>query len=258
MKVVILAGGAGTRLAEETEARPKPMVEIGGRPILWHIMKLYSRHGFDEFVVCVGYKGELIKQYFADYHLRHSDVTFDLRGNRVTSHSNQNEPWKVTVVDTGAETLTGGRLKRVREHLAGEDVFLMTYGDGVADVDLGALVRFHRAHGRLATLTAVTPTDRFGVLTLEEDGRVSRFKEKQKYRDVHINGGFFALSPRVLDYVEGDSTAFEREPLERLAGEGQLMAFRHAGFWQCMDTLRDRKFLEGLWSTGRAPWKTWD
>ena len=257
MKVVILAGGAGTRISEETDLRPKPMVEIGGKPVLWHIMKMYSHYGFNEFIVCLGYKGEVIKKYFADYHLHMSDITFDLRANSMVRHTNYTEPWKVTLVDTGAATLTGGRLKQLAGYLKDEETFLMTYGDGVSDVDLSALVAFHKAHGRLATLTAITPTERFGVLTLDDHGAVRHFREKQPYADVQINGGFFALSPKVLDYIPALDMPWEREPLERLAAEGNLMAFRHKGFWQCMDTLRDRNLLEDLWRKGNAPWKRW-
>lgn len=258
MKVVILAGGAGTRISEETDLRPKPMIEIGGKPILWHIMKIYSGFGFNEFIICLGYKGEVIKKYFADYHLHMSDLTFDLHENTMVRHNNYTEPWKVTLVDTGPTTLTGGRLRQLKGYLKGEKTFLMTYGDGVADVDLAALVRFHEAHGKLATLTAVTPTERFGVLGIDPQGKVLSFREKQRYADVQVNGGFFALSPKALDYIpEADDVPWEREPLERIASEGALMAFQHSGFWQCMDTLRDKNLLEELWSKGSAPWKTW-
>ncbi|HTB21284.1 MAG TPA: glucose-1-phosphate cytidylyltransferase [bacterium] len=257
MKVVILAGGAGTRISEETDLRPKPMIEIGGKPILWHIMKSYSNFGFNDFVICLGYKGEIIKKYFADYHLHMSDITFNLRENTMVRHNNYTEAWNVTLVDTGLSTLTGGRLKRLGKYLKDEQTFLMTYGDGVADVDLPALVRYHEAHGRLATLTAVTPTERFGVLGIDSKGVVTSFREKQRYADVQINGGYFALSPKVLDYIADDATSFEQEPLERLSSEGNLMAFKHHGFWQCMDTLRDKNLLEDLWKKGAAPWKTW-
>jgi glucose-1-phosphate cytidylyltransferase len=258
MKVVILAGGAGTRISEETDLRPKPMIELGGKPILWHIMKIYSRFGFNEFIVCLGYKGEIIKQYFADYHLHQSDITFDLRENRILRHNNHSEPWQVTLVDTGLTTMTGGRMRQLKEYLRGEETFLMTYGDGVANVDIAGLIGFHKRHGKLATLTAVTHTDRFGLLDIDAQDKVTNFREKQKYSDIYINGGYFALSPKVLDYIPSDATPFEAQPLERLASEGNLMAFKHEGFWQCMDTLRDKKLLEELWGRGQAPWKTWD
>jgi glucose-1-phosphate cytidylyltransferase len=255
-KAVILAGGLGTRLSEETESRPKPMVEIGDRPILWHIMKMYSAHGIHEFVVCLGYKGYFIKEYFSNYYLHLTDVTFDIGNNTVTMHHGQIEPWKVTLVDTGAATETGGRLRRVRTHL-GDDPFCMTYGDGVSDVDITALCAFHEAHGRLATVTAVQPPGRFGAMEVG-DGRVQRFAEKPRGDGAFINGGFFVLSPMVLErYIDGDDTVWEREPLERLAQEGQLMAFPHDGFWQPMDTLRDKRHLEELWASGKAPWRVW-
>jgi len=257
VKVVILAGGAGTRISEETDLRPKPMIEIGGKPILWHIMKVYSNFGFNDFIICLGYKGEVIKKYFADYHLHMSDVTFDLRENSMVRHNNYTEPWKVTLVDTGLSTLTGGRLRQLKGYLQDEDQFLMTYGDGLADVDLDALVRFHKGHGKLATLTAVTPTERFGVLNVGPEGKVLSFREKQRYADVQVNGGYFVLSPKALDYIPETDMPWESEPLERLAGEGNLMAFQHRGFWQCMDTLRDKNLLEELWRKGSAPWKTW-
>lgn len=255
MKAVILAGGTGSRLSEETAARPKPMVEVGGRPVLWHIMKIYSAHGIHDFIVCLGYKGYVIKEYFANYFLHMSDVTFDLAQNRMRVHQNFAEPWQVTLVDTGAETMTGGRLKRVRPYLEGEDEFCFTYGDGLADVDITALVRFHREQGALATVTAVQPPGRFGALVLE-GSRVSDFREKPE-GDGWINGGFFVLSPRVIDYVEGDDTVWERAPMERLAREGQLANYTHRGFWQPMDTLRDKNQLEEMWAAGRAPWKVW-
>jgi glucose-1-phosphate cytidylyltransferase len=257
VKVVILAGGAGTRISEETDLRPKPMIEIGGKPILWHIMKIYSNFGFNDFIICLGYKGEIIKKYFADYHLHMSDITFDLREAGMVRHNNHTEPWRVTLVDTGLSTLTGGRLRQLKSYLEGEKAFLMTYGDGVADVDVGALVKFHEAHGKLATLTAVTPTERFGVLGISEGGRVDSFREKQLVNETQINGGYFVLSPKVLDYIPEEDVPWERAPLERLASEGNLMAFRHGGFWQCMDTLRDKILLEDLWKKGGAPWKTW-
>jgi glucose-1-phosphate cytidylyltransferase len=257
MKVVILAGGAGTRISEETDLRPKPMIEIGGKPILWHIMKSYSNYGFNEFIICLGYKGEHIKKYFADYHLHMSDITFNLRENTMERHNNYTEAWKVTLVDTGLSTLTGGRLKRLTKYLKDEDSFLMTYGDGVADVDLHALVRFHQAHGKLATLTAISPNERFGVPEIDPKGLVTSFREKQRYDGMEVNGGYFVLSPKVLDYIAGDATSFEQEPLDKLSAEGNLYAFRHRGFWQCMDTLRDKNLLEDLWKKGAAPWKTW-
>lgn len=255
MKVVILAGGLGTRISEETQTRPKPMVEIGGRPLLWHIMKLYSAHGLNEFVVCLGYKGYLIKEYFANYCLHNSDVTFDLRRNEMHTHHRETEDWCVTLVDTGAETMTGGRIKRAGRYLTGE-TFCMTYGDGVADVDIAALLEFHRSHGRLATVTATQPPGRFGALRLDGDG-VSGFQEKPLGDGGWINGGFFVLSTKVLDYIDSDSTVWENEPLQNLASDGQLSAYMHPGFWQPMDTLRDKTHLEHLWQTGQAPWKVW-
>ena len=257
MKVVILAGGLGTRLSEETQVRPKPMAEVGDRPILWHIMKGYGEQGFTDFVVCLGYKGYLIKEYFANYFLHNADVTFDLRSRGVEVHQNTAEPWRVTLVDTGADTQTGGRLRRVAPHL-GDEPFMMTYGDGVADVDLSALRAFHTAHGKLATVTAVQPPGRFGALDLaEDDGTVRSFVEKPRGDGAWMNGGFFVLEPAVLDYIAGDETLWEKAPLERLAADGQLVAHRHRGFWQPMDTLRDKRILEELWDSGRAPWKTW-
>ena len=257
MKVVILAGGLGTRLAEETQVKPKPMAEIGEHPILWHIMKVFGEQGFREFVVCLGYKGYLIKEYFANYFLHNSDVTFDLKGRGMEVHENAVEPWRVTLVDTGAETQTGGRLKRVESYLGGER-FMMTYGDGVADVDLRALAAFHEAHGKLATVTAVQPPGRFGALDLADDEDVVKsFVEKPSGDGAWMNGGFFVLEPAALDYIDGDETLWEKEPLERLAADGQLAAYRHRGFWQPMDTLRDKRTLEALWDAGDAPWKTW-
>ena len=255
MKAVILAGGLGTRISEESNVRPKPMIEIGGRPILWHIMKIYAQHGVNDFIVCCGYRGYVIKEYFANYFLHMSDVTFDMQHNKVEVHSAKAEPWKVTVVDTGDDTMTGGRLKRVRDYVGGED-FCLTYGDGVSDVNVAELVKFHRASGGLATLTAVQPPGRFGAL--EMDGAaVGGFREKPVGDGGWINGGFFVLSPAVFDYIEGDATSWEAAPLERLAAEGKLNAFKHRGFWQAMDTLRDKNHLEQLWSSGKAPWKTW-
>jgi len=257
MKVVILAGGLGTRLAEETEVKPKPMTEIGEHPILWHIMKLFGEQGFQEFVVCLGYKGYLIKEYFANYFLHNADVTFDLRGGGMDVHQNTAEQWRVTLVDTGADTQTGGRVKRVVPYLGGER-FMMTYGDGVADVDLSALLAFHEAQGKLATVTAVQPPGRFGALDLADDEDVVRsFVEKPSGDGAWMNGGFFVLEPAALDYIDDDATLWEKEPLERLAADGQLAACRHRGFWQPMDTLRDKRTLEALWDAGHAPWKTW-
>jgi len=255
MKCVILAGGIGTRISEESVLRPKPMIEIGGKPVLWHIMKIYSAHGINDFIVCLGYKGYQIKEYFANYFLHISDVTFDMSDNRMQVYQKTAEPWKVTLVETGEATQTGGRLKRVAPYIGSED-FCFTYGDGVADVDVRALVAFHRAQKVLATLTAVQPPGRFGALVLDGE-RVKSFQEKPRGDGGWINGGFFVLSPRVLDYVDGDATVWEREPLERLAREGQLAAHFHKGFWQPMDTLRDRNYLEKLWASGRAPWKAW-
>jgi glucose-1-phosphate cytidylyltransferase len=255
MKVVILAGGLGTRISEETHLRPKPMIEIGGKPILWHIMKSYSFHGLNDFVVCCGYKGYLIKEYFANYFLHMSDVTFDMLNNRMEIHQNNAEPWKVTLVDTGDQTMTGGRLKRVRQYLGDED-FCFTYGDGLADVNIADLVAFHRKHGRQATVTAVQPPGRYGAL--EMDGsQVRGFMEKPHGDGGWINGGFFVLSPKVIERIEGDGTSWEVGPLGGLASSGQLMAYPHSGFWQPMDTLRDKNQLEELWASGRAPWKVW-
>lgn len=255
MKVVILAGGLGTRLAEETVVRPKPMVEIGGRPILWHIMKIYSAHGLRDFIICCGYKGYMIKEYFAHYFLHMSDVTFDMERNCMDVLQKNAEPWKVTLIDTGEKTQTGGRLKRVQYHLGNGD-FCFTYGDGVADVDISKLVAFHRDEKTLATITAVTPPGRFGALSVDKT-RITGFQEKPHGDGGRINGGFFVLSPKVLDYIEGDHTIWEREPMERLAREGNIAAYLHDGFWQCMDTLRDKVLLEELWESGRAPWKVW-
>ena len=256
MKVVILAGGLGTRISEEAHLKPKPMVEIGGRPILWHIMKLYSAYGIGEFIVCCGYKGYLIKEYFANYFLHMSDVTFDMGDNRMTVHQRYADPWRVTLVDTGEGTLTGGRLKRVADYVKDEDAFCFTYGDGVADIDIGALVAFHRRHGKLATVTAVQPPGRYGALDLDGD-RVRGFIEKPGGDGGWINGGFFVLHPKVIDYIAGDATGWEIEPLTRLATAGELRAFEHRGFWQPMDTLRDKNLLEDLWARGTAPWKVW-
>lgn len=256
MKAVILAGGLGTRLSEETSVRPKPMVEIGGKPILWHIMKMYSAYGIHEFVVCLGYKGYVIKEYFANYFLHMSDVTFDMARNRMDVHNNSAEPWRVTLVDTGDDSMTGGRLRRVRRYVEGEEMFCFTYGDGVGDIDIGKTLSFHKQHGGLATLTATQPPGRFGALAMEGD-LIRSFQEKPVGEGGWINGGFFVLSPKVIDYIEGDSTIWERTPLERLAAEGQLHAYKHDGFWQPMDTLRDKHHLEDLWQSGKAPWKCW-
>lgn len=255
MKAVILAGGYGTRISEETQTRPKPMVEVGGKPVLWHIMKTYSHYGINDFIVCCGYKGYLIKEYFANYALHMSDVTFDMRTRDVKIHQSSAEPWTVTLVDTGEATATGGRLRRVADYI-GEDDFCFTYGDGLSDVDIAALIKFHRARGTLATVTAVHPPGRFGVLTMSRD-KIASFSEKPQDDAGWINGGYFVLSPRAIEYVGEDATAWEREPMERLAREGQLSAFVHAGFWQPLDTLRDRNLLEELWNSGRAPWKKW-
>lgn len=256
MKAVILAGGFGTRLSEETSLRPKPMVEIGGRPILWHIMKGYSAHGIDDFVICCGYRGYVIKEFFANYFLHTCDVTFDIARNAMEVHQNGAEPWRVTLVDTGEQTMTGGRLKRVRRYLGDDAEFCFTYGDSVGAVDVRASIAFHRAQGRLATMTVVQPPGRFGAAELD-GSRVARFHEKPRGDSGWINGGFFVLSPRVIDYIEGDATPWEREPLQQLAAEGQLAAWVHEGFWHPMDTLRDKNYLEALWESGEAPWKSW-
>ena len=256
MKAVILAGGVGSRLSEETTQRPKPMVEIGGFPILWHIMKIYSTHQVRDFIVCLGYKGYFIKEYFANYFLHSSDVTFDLQKNSMEVHQNFGEPWRVTLIDTGGETMTGGRIKRVLPHLKDEEAFCLTYGDGVADVDITRSIEFHRKHGRLATLTAVQPAGRFGSLVMKEDV-ISDFQEKPAGDGQWINGGFFVLSPKVGEYIAGDDTPFEQDSLKQIARADQLRAFHHRGFWQPMDTLRDLRNLESLWASGSPPWKTW-
>lgn len=256
MKAVILAGGLGTRLSEETSTRPKPMVEIGEKPILWHIMKIYSAHGINDFVICCGYKGYVIKEYFANYFLHTSNVTFDLERNRMEIHQNHAEPWRVTLVDTGENTMTGGRLRRVREYLQDEETFCFTYGDGVADVDITKLLAFHREHGKAATLTAAYPPGRFGALDIQNHF-VQSFKEKPKGDGASVNAGFFVLSPSVIDLIAGDETTWEQEPLEMLASRGELAAFQHVGFWQPMDTLRDKMQLDELWKSGKAPWKVW-
>jgi len=254
MKAVILAGGLGTRLSEETIIKPKPMVEIGGKPILWHIMKSYSAHGINDFIICLGYKGYLIKEYFANYFLHQSDVTFDLANNRMEVHHNHAESWKVTLVDTGNTTMTGGRIKRVARFLDGD--FCLTYGDGVSDVDISKLIAFHRQRRTLATLTAVQPPGRFGALAMQ-DQRILSFQEKPQGDGAWINGGFFVLSPKILEHIVDDTTVWERGPMERLARDGQMSAFLHEGFWQPMDTLRDKVLLEDLWNAGKAPWKVW-
>jgi glucose-1-phosphate cytidylyltransferase len=255
MKAVILAGGLGTRISEESHLKPKPMIEIGGKPILWHIMKIYSHHGINDFVICLGYKGYVIKEYFANYFLHMSDVTFDMENNKMEVHQRYVEPWRVTLVDTGENTLTGGRLKRVREHING-DSFCFTYGDGVADIDMRALIAFHQAHGCKATVTAIMPPGRYGAMNL--DGSCVRsFQEKPAGDGAWINGGFFVLEPSVFDWIEGDRTSWETTPLEELAARGELRAYQHTGFWQAMDTLRDKTHLEDLWSQGNAPWKVW-
>lgn len=256
MKAVILAGGLGTRISEETELRPKPMIEIGGRPMLWHIMKLYSAHGVNEFVICCGYRGYVIKEYFANYFLHSSDVTFDMTSNRMEVHHRHAEPWRVTVVDTGEATMTGGRLRRIAEFVEDDDAFCATYGDGVADVDITATIAYHRSHGRLATVTAVEPPGRFGALEIR-DGEVTGFIEKPRGEGGRINGGFFVLSPRCLDRIDDDDTVWELDPLTSLAKDGELMSWTHHGFWQPMDTLREKNLLESLWREGRAPWKIW-
>ena len=257
MKAVILAGGLGTRLSEETSTRPKPMVEIGGRPILWHILKMYSHHGINDFIICCGYKGYFIKEYFANYFLHMSDITFDMRSNRMEVHQKRAEPWNITLVDTGDDSMTGGRLLRVSDYIRKDEFFCLTYGDGVSDVDISASIEFHRHHGKVATLTATSPPGRFGALDIS-GSRINRFMEKPKGDGGLINGGFFVLSPRVLNYLEGDNTIWEQQPLQQLAVEGELMAFEHHGFWQPMDTLRDKTYLEELWTSGSAPWKTWE
>jgi glucose-1-phosphate cytidylyltransferase len=254
MKTVILAGGLGTRISEESQFKPKPMIEVGGRPILWHIMRLYAHYGFNDFVVCLGYRGYVVKEYFANYVLHNADLTVDLASGALEFHATNHEPWRVTLVETGAETMTGGRLKRVQKYLTPGEPFFMTYGDGVSDVDLAALLAFHKRHGKDATITAVAPPGRFGALDIN-DGRVDRFIEKPPGDQGLINGGFFVLNPSVIDRIEGDPTIWEREPLEGLAAEGQLMAYRHDGFWAAMDTLRDKNILEGLWASGEAPWR---
>lgn len=256
MKVVILAGGFGTRLGEETHLRPKPMIEIGGMPILWHVMKIYSTFSFNDFTICLGYKGYMIKEYFSNYFLHRTDVTIDVKNNKIEVHNNVCEPWKVTLVDTGLYTMTGGRIKRIKKYI-GNETFMVTYGDGVGDINIKELVEFHKKHGKYATLTAVQPLGRFGALGVNSKSEVISFQEKPKGDRGWINGGFFVLEPEVFDYIEGDHTVWEREPLENLAKDGQLMAYKHHGFWMCMDTLRDKNELERLWNSGNPPWKIW-
>ena len=256
MKAVILAGGLGTRISEETHLKPKPMIEIGGKPILWHIMKMYSSHGVHDFIICCGYKGYVIKEYFANYFLHMSDVTFDMTENQMEVHNRNAEPWRVTLLDTGESTMTGGRLKRVRDYINSESAFCFTYGDGLSDVDIGALLRFHGSHDRWATVTAVRPPGRYGALQMD-GGQVIGFTEKPRGDGGQINGGFFVLSPKCLDLIDGDDMPWETDPMSKLAQMGQLMAYAHNGFWQPMDTLREKNLLEDLWQTGKAPWKTW-
>lgn len=257
MKVVLLAGGLGTRISEESHLRPKPMIEVGERPILWHIMKYYSQFGFHEFVICLGYKQYVVKEFFADYFLHTSDVTFDLVNNKMEVHNNYSEPWKVTLVDTGLHTMTGGRIKRIRPYI-GDEPFMLTYGDGVSNVDLNALLQFHQAHGKTATMTTVSIAQVKGVLDIGEDHVVRSFREKDEKDASLINGGFFVMNPDIFNYLTDDSTILEQEPLKRLSAEGQLMSYHHTGFWQCMDTQREMKKLEDLWQSGKAPWKVWD
>ena len=256
MKVVILAGGFGTRISEESHLKPKPMIEIGEQPILWHIMKDYSPYGFNDFVICLGYKQYVVKEYFADYFLHTSDVTFDLAKNEMQVHNNYSEPWRVTLVDTGLHTMTGGRIKRIRDYI-GDETFMLSYGDGVSNVDLDALVAFHKQHGKIATLTGVNIGQRFGVMDVDSDGHIREFREKNDDDGKIVNGGFMVLEPGVFDYIEGDDTVFEKAPLEQLAKDGQLMVYRHDGFWKCMDTQRDKMQLEQMWQEGNAPWKLW-
>lgn len=257
MKVVILAGGLGTRLSEETDLKPKPMVEIGGKPILWHIMKIYSAYGFNEFIICCGYKGYIIKEYFANYFLHQADVTIDLSKNDMQIHDSHAEPWKITLVDTGLNTMTGGRIKRVEQYV-GNETFMLTYGDGVSNVDITQLVAYHKKHAKLATLTAVQPSGKFGALEFEDDNRINSFQEKPRGDGAWINGGFFVLEPQIFNYItEGDQTFWERTPLENLAKENQLVGYRHTGFWRPMDTLRDKLELEEMWNSGKCEWKVW-
>ena len=256
MKTVILAGGLGTRISEESYSKPKPMIEIGEQPILWHIMKMYSEYGYNDFVICLGYKSYVIKEYFADYFLHTSDVTFDLVHNDMMVHNNYAEPWKVTLIYTGLNTMTGGRVKRIQPYI-GNEPFLLTYGDGVSDVNINELVNFHQHHGKLATMTAIQPDGRFGVLDIEND-QIRAFREKNNNDSGWINGGFMVLQPEIFDYIDGDSTVLEKQPLETIASQGQLMSYKHEGFWQCMDTQRDKQRLEELWANNKAPWKVWN
>ena len=257
MKTVILAGGFGTRISEESHLKPKQMIGIGDKPILWHIMKEYSQRGFQDFIICLGYKGYVIKEFFADYYLHTSDVTFDLCNNEMTVHNNHSEPWKVTLVETGLKTMTGGRIKRIKDYI-GNEPFMLTYGDGVSDIDMNDLIRFHQSHGKIATVTSVNVGQRFGVLDISENNQIMSFREKDQIDGSYINAGYMVLNPEVFDYIEGDETSFEKEPLEKLAKEGQLMAYKYHGFWKCMDTQRDKMQLEALWESGNAPWKVWD
>lgn len=256
MKVVLLAGGLGTRISEESHLKPKPMIEIGDKPMLWHIMKIYSYYGFNDFIICCGYKGYVIKEFFADYFLHMSDVTFDLKINKMTVHNNYSEPWTVTLVDTGLNTMTGGRIKRVQQYI-GDETFMMTYGDGVGDVNISELINCHRKYNKIVTLTAVQPGGRFGALDINEENTINSFKEKSKEDGGWINAGFMVLEPEIFDYINGDETSFEKEPLESVAKEGNVKAFYHNNFWQCMDTLREKNLLENLWESGQAPWKVW-
>ena len=257
MKVVILAGGYGTRITEESHLKPKPMIGIGDRPILWHIMKHYSHYGFNDFVICLGYKGYVIKEFFSDYFLYTSDVTFDLAKNEMQVHNNYSEPWKVTLVDTGLDTMTGGRVKRIQKYI-GNETFMLTYGDGVSDIDLNELVEFHKQKGKIATITAINPGHRFGAMEIDDNNQVMSFREKDKSDGGLINGGFMVLEPEFFNYLSGDSMILEKEPLENLSKEGQLVAYKHNGFWKCMDTLRDKNQLEEMWNNGQAPWKVWN
>lgn len=259
MKVIILAGGLSTRISEESQFKPKPMIELGGMPILWHIMRLYFHYGFSEFIICAGYKQHIIKEYFANYFLHVSDITYNFTGgkNEMTIHRSTSEPWKVTVVDTGINTMTGGRIRQVKDYI-GNETFMLTYGDGVCDVDISELLKFHRSHSKLATLTTVIQKQQKGILDIDAAGAVKSFREKQIGDGAAINAGFMVLEPEIFNYLEDDQTVFEQEPLERLVAEGQLMSYRHTGFWQCMDNIREKEFLEKLWATGQAPWKVWD
>lgn len=257
MKVVLLAGGFGTRISEESHLKPKPMIEIGERPILWHIMKHYSQYGFHEFIICLGYKQYVVKEFFADYFLHTSDVTYDLANNQMEVHNNYSEPWKVTLVDTGLNTMTGGRVRRIRDYV-GDETFLLTYGDGVSDINIADLVDFHKGHGKAATISAVNVGQKFGVLDISEESQIHAFREKSDTDGSLINGGFMVMNPALFDYIQGDSTVLEKEPLEQLARDGELMAYKHTGFWKCMDTQRDKIQLEEMWQSGKAPWKVWD